>query len=368
MTAPKRELRALGEADHRTITLRSSEIEESPTNPRKHLGDVSDLAQSIRAHGILQPLVARKKEGRVELIFGHRRLRAAREAGLREVPVILREMSDAEVLEAQLIENSQREDIHPMEEAEGYERLQKDFGHSVEDLAGRVGKSSASIYASLKLLDLSPPVRKVFYAGKLQPSVALLIARLRDERLQLQAAEEVTKPNRLGEPMSVRTAMDHLQRKYPLKPRGKKAQRLKAKHDQKSEDLTVAKRTVEKIVAKSVQTIERRRELEPSDLRLMLLALLAEGAPATVFQRRGVELEALRAAVAKRMPSPELRGLLLELCVARWVGDGSAVTDEAKALARAFGLNVREIESGVRFELEREAQQAEADQLFRRDK
>lgn len=168
-----------------------SRITESPTNPRKIFGELGELVEGIRAHGILQPLLARPKGKAYELVFGHRRLRAAKVAGIAEVPVMVRELDDETALEMQLIENAQREDIHPLEEADGYEVLHTKHGYSVDEIAAKVGKSRASVYARMKLLELCPAARKAFYEGRLSPSTALLVARIPSPKLQLEAIEEI---------------------------------------------------------------------------------------------------------------------------------------------------------------------------------
>jgi ParB family chromosome partitioning protein len=132
----------------------------NPFQPRKEFGEgvLTDLAESVREHGILQPLVARRRGERVELIAGERRLEAARRAGLQRVPVILREATDREMLELALVENIQREDINPADEAEAYHRLTSEFGLTQEQVAERVGKSRPTVANSLRLLSLPRPV------------------------------------------------------------------------------------------------------------------------------------------------------------------------------------------------------------------
>jgi ParB/RepB/Spo0J family partition protein len=178
---------------------------------------LTSLATSIEEIGILQPLVARRVNGHFELVAGERRLLAAKKVGLTEVPVSVRELTDEQVLEVQLIENLQRADVHPMHEAEGYEALHR-LGRSVEEIADRVGKSKAYVYARMKLLDLLPPARKAYYAGKLNASTALYIARV-PKGLQQKAVKEITE-FRGGEGMSARQALEHIQDEYMLVLKG----------------------------------------------------------------------------------------------------------------------------------------------------
>lgn len=139
-------------------------------------------------------LVVRKtgfKDGTFEIVCGARRHQAAKIAGLKTVPVLVRELDDKAALEVQVIENLQREDVHPLEEAEGYEALMKKHGYKrVEDIAVKVGKSTAYVYGRIKLCDLTPENRKRFYAGKFLPSAALLVARV-PKHLQDKAGREI---------------------------------------------------------------------------------------------------------------------------------------------------------------------------------
>jgi ParB/RepB/Spo0J family partition protein len=133
----------------------------------------------------LQPLLARPLgDGGFELVFGHRRLRAAKLAGVASAPVMVRQLDDKEVLEEQIIENAQRDDIHPLEEAEGYERLHEQHGYSVDEIAAKVGKSRAFVYARMKLRALCPAAMEAFYGGKLTAATALYVARIPGEKLR----------------------------------------------------------------------------------------------------------------------------------------------------------------------------------------
>lgn len=200
------------------------DIDESPSNPRKDYGDLSDLVESIRQQGVLQPVLARPKGDRFELVYGHRRYRAALKAGLEVLPANVREMTDQEVLEVQLVENAQRADIHPLEEADGYKRLHTEHGLSVEKIAERVGKSKAAVYAAMKLAELvEPALREAFLKNKLPSSTALLVARLSPEQ-QAEVAEMVLyhgyAEDDAGDddyaPMSVRQVKSHIAREFFL--------------------------------------------------------------------------------------------------------------------------------------------------------
>lgn len=193
------------------------ELRESPTNPRKHFGDLADLATTIRARGILSPLLVRPRDDHHEIVFGHRRYRAALLAGVVEVPVTVRDMSDREVIEAQIIENAQREDIHPMEEAEGFQRLHAEHGYSVEDLAAKVGKSPSYVYGRIRLCALGAEARELFLGGHFQIAVALTLAQVSDPTMQADAARVITTPRYDGHAWSTGEARGEIVRRYMLR-------------------------------------------------------------------------------------------------------------------------------------------------------
>jgi ParB family chromosome partitioning protein len=147
------------------------EVHPSPTQPRKTFDDarLAELAESIRAQGIIQPLVVRAREagGGYELVAGERRWRAAQRAGLHEVPVVIREIAPDRAFEMALVENLQREDLNPIEEAEGYQRLVAEFGYTQESLAARVGKERSTVANALRLLKLPAAVRTLVIGGQL---------------------------------------------------------------------------------------------------------------------------------------------------------------------------------------------------------
>lgn len=171
-------------------------------NIRADLGDLSELTKSIKKSGVLQPLTVRpNKNGDggapFEIVFGHRRLAAAIAAKLAEVPVIVRELEEDKVLELQLVENIQREDIHPLDEALAFERLRDSYGYSVEKIVAETGKSKAYIYAALKLTALGDYASAKFRKGDFDASVALYVARL-PEDFQKEAADKVSTPRYKG--------------------------------------------------------------------------------------------------------------------------------------------------------------------------
>jgi ParB family transcriptional regulator, chromosome partitioning protein len=161
--------------------------------PRKHFEPeaLKELADSIREQGIVQPLVVREQNGHLELIAGERRWRAAQLAGLAEVPVIVRQADDRAVLELALIENLQRENLNPIEEAQGYAQLLEQFSMTQEQVAVKVGKSRAAVANSLRLLKLAPSVQNWVREGRLSVGHAKVILALIGEKEQKTAAERV---------------------------------------------------------------------------------------------------------------------------------------------------------------------------------
>ncbi len=202
------------------LSIAVSIIDPSPTQPRKTFTGIEEMADDIKLHGILQPVLLRphpKVAGRYELVFGERRFRGTKLAGLTHILAIVRDLSDQEVLEIQIVENSKRADIHPLEEADGYRALHETYKLSVEDIAAKVGKSTATVYARLKFCALIPEARKAFLEDRLNAATALLVARVPHEDLQKQALKEVTTLDYRKELPSVREATRIVQEKFMLR-------------------------------------------------------------------------------------------------------------------------------------------------------
>ena len=217
------------------VTIALNELQPSETNPRKRFDQtrLNELATSIKTQGILQPILVRERSpGRpafqYEIIAGERRYRAAKIAGLTDVPCVVRNLTDAQVLHAQIVENLQRDDLHPLEEAEGYGKLigtldRKGNPYTAESIGAEVGKSTSYIYAKLKLLNLCKKARDLFFSEKLGTETALLIARIPVEKMQIKAMQHITKPQEYntsmisaGETMTFRAARDHIQTNFML--------------------------------------------------------------------------------------------------------------------------------------------------------
>lgn len=205
------------------VVLPLASVTASKTNPRKRFDETAlrELAESVKAHGIIQPVLARPLAKGYEIVAGERRLRAARLAGLVEIPAIVRELSDTQTLELQVIENLQREDLHELEEAEGYEALLKckksDDGkvYDVDAIAAKVGKSRSYVYQRLKLLALCPEARKAFFDGQFPAAIALPLARISPESEQKRFLKAFDQRAKHGG-MSFRDALDLIHREFML--------------------------------------------------------------------------------------------------------------------------------------------------------
>ena len=178
-------------ADAQTVTtLPIAEVESNSAQPRKYFDNaaLAELAESIRLHGIIQPLTVRKlSSGYYQIIAGERRWRAARLAGLKEVPVVVMEADDRKAAELAMIENLQREDLNPMEEALGYQALIQQYHMTQEEAAARVGKSRPAVANSLRLLELDPSVQQQVVEGRLSAGHARALVPL-SPALQVRAA------------------------------------------------------------------------------------------------------------------------------------------------------------------------------------
>ncbi len=187
----------VAEPGERVQLVPLQEIVPSPFQPRKEFApeQLQELVDSIREHGIIQPLIVRKRNKQYELIAGERRWRAAQELKLKEAPVIVREATDQEVLQLALIENLQREDLNPIEEAVAYQRLAKEFKLRQEDIAQKVGKSRAAVANSMRLLELAPDVQSYLVQGRLSVGHAKVLLGVKTHAEQSLLAETVIRQN-----------------------------------------------------------------------------------------------------------------------------------------------------------------------------
>ncbi|MBV9009673.1 MAG: ParB/RepB/Spo0J family partition protein [Verrucomicrobia bacterium] len=183
----------LDDGGERILEVPLDSVTPSPLQPRKEFAAeaLQELVESIRQHGIVQPLVVRAVDGRHELIAGERRWRAAQQAGLARVPVLVRSASDRDVLELSLIENLQRADLNPVEEAHGYARLANEFGLRQEEIAQKVGRSRAAVANAMRLLDLHPQVQTWLTQNLISVGHAKVLLGLKAPQEQLAVAETI---------------------------------------------------------------------------------------------------------------------------------------------------------------------------------
>jgi len=186
-----------------TLMVDIRKVEPNPAQPRRFFDEdaLAELAESIKNLGIIQPLVVRDNGGHYTIIAGERRYRAARLAKLAEVPVIVKEYSEIETLQAAIIENIQREDLTPIEEAVSYKRLMEEFFFSADDIATKLGRSKHAVISALHLLELAPRAQELAALGKITASHAKALLSVEDAGLQAQCAEKIAE-----EQLSVRAS------------------------------------------------------------------------------------------------------------------------------------------------------------------
>ena len=193
-----------------TYSLKIREIRPNPYQPRKNFDEeaMKELTDSIKEHGVFQPVIVRKSLSGYELIAGERRLRASKNAGLTDIPAIIVEMDDRDMMEISLLENIQREDLGVLEEASAYQQLIEKLGYTQEELAKRVGKSRTHITNILRMRKLPLPIQKLVEEGKVSFGHARALLGTDDEDLQLEIANRVVR-----EGLSVREVEKLLRRK-----------------------------------------------------------------------------------------------------------------------------------------------------------
>ncbi len=207
---------AVGEAE--LLHLPVSQVQPNPYQPRQHFDPerLQELASSLKAQGLLQPIVVRRQPGGFELIAGERRWRAAQIAGFETIPALVKHASDAEVLGLALLENLQREDLNPLEEARAYQRLQTEFQLRQEDVARYVGKDRSSIANALRLLKLPQVLQEDLEAGRLTMGHARALLALESEEEQLRLRDQI-----LAAGLSVRETEAHIRTQKRTAPDGR---------------------------------------------------------------------------------------------------------------------------------------------------
>ena len=211
-------LSATPAADDVLIEIPIDQIEPNPAQPRKSFSPeaLEELISSIRASGVIQPVIVRHRGVGYQLIAGERRWRAARQAGLERIPAIVRDATDAESLELALVENLLREDLNPIDEAEAYEKLLGQFGWTQEELAGRIGRDRSSIANSLRLLRLPEEIQADLRGGRLTMGHARALLALTDPADQLRLRADI-----LAHAWSVRATEDSIRALEEMaRPRG----------------------------------------------------------------------------------------------------------------------------------------------------
>lgn len=226
---PKRKTKKAADnaKEHDAVTeLKIIDIEPNRKQPRKTFDTevLESLSESIKTHGIIQPiLVSPTGNGTYKIVAGERRWRASKMAGLKTVPCIIREYENREISELALVENLQREDLNPLEEAEGYQSLMDEFGLTQEEVSGRVGKSRSAVANALRLNNLPSEVKKMLTDGELSAGHARAILGAPNSDMQLQAAQTVIKEN-----LNVRQTEALINRLSSDKPESKRSSEEKA--------------------------------------------------------------------------------------------------------------------------------------------
>lgn len=357
-----------------SANLLLTSIAESPLNHRRHFDQeqLEDLAASLRAHGVLQPVLVRPAgPGAYELVYGHRRFRAASLAGLKELPCTIRELSDRQVLEVALVENCRRQDIQPLEEAEAYRQLKEVHGLKVEEIADQVGKSKEAIYARLKLCELQETAKEALQAGKLTASSALEVARL-EPKLQEKAVTRLVEQAAFVdddgegiEPVSARRAKweveDLVAREEYKEKRKKDAPKLREQKEKnakrnesyeeqqkKEQEKTklrekVARKALDLVVAK----VEGSKETSLTFLRWVALQLLSDYDGDRIREARGWSEKELGNVVAN-LSEAKTRGLIFEsLNIRGAMGCWGGYSTSLKELATGYKVDLKALEKEV---------------------
>lgn len=195
VTGRARESVGISREDRAGRTLPTASLSANPLQPRRRIASatISSLAESIRANGILQPIVVRERDGRYEIIAGERRWRAAQAAGLKHVPVVLRDASDEQMLELALVENIQREDLNAIERAKAYRQFCDEFGLTTDDVAHRMGEDRSTVANYLRLLDLDLPLQEMVAGGQISMGHARCLLGIADRSRRERLAQAVVK-------------------------------------------------------------------------------------------------------------------------------------------------------------------------------
>lgn len=202
-TAEKKENQENDKKNESTLLININEIEPNKNQPRKQFDEdsIDELADSIKQYGVIQPLIVQKKENYYEIIAGERRWRACKKADIKEIPVIIKDYDEKEKFKISLIENLQREDLNPIEEAKAYQQLQEVYGLKQEEIAVSVSKSRTAVTNTMRLLKLDERVQKMILENVISNGHGRTLLPIEDSELQYQTAEKI-----LDENLSVREA------------------------------------------------------------------------------------------------------------------------------------------------------------------
>lgn len=212
------------EKDNSILEVDINLIEPNMGQPRKYFDSekITELADSIKKHGLIQPLIVSKEGEIYKIIAGERRWRASKEAGLQKLPVVIKDITPREFMELAIIENVQREDLNPLEEAEAYERLSREYNMTQDEIAESVGKSRPAIANAIRLLTLSDEVRKMIIDGSLSAGHARCIAGIKEKDAQNKVAAIVVSSS-----LNVRQTEEYVKKMYASKEKKKKNKKVK---------------------------------------------------------------------------------------------------------------------------------------------
>lgn len=240
-----------GDDADRVVYIDINEIKPNPDQPRKHFdaARLEELAGSIQENGVIQPLVVQKKENCYELVAGERRWRASRIAGLKKVPCLIREFDEKQNLIVAIIENMQREDLDPMEEANGIQQMIQKFGFTQEQVSESLGKSRAYIANSVRLLKLPEEIQKMIREGKISAAHGRTLLGITDPRKQLMLAERIEK-----EGLSVRTVEE-----IAKKMKGEQKAEKKKEKAVKSAEILAVESDLRNVIGTKVSIVQGKK-------------------------------------------------------------------------------------------------------------
>ena len=253
-----KELKDFEERDSEPVTVRISEVEPNRQQPRKAFDEekLEELSASIKTYGLLSPILVQKRDGYYEIIAGERRWRAALKAGLKEIPVIIRDYSEKEILELSLIENIQREDLNPIEEAKAYKRLMDEFDMGQAEVAERVSKSRSAVANSVRLLKLGDPAQQMLVDGQISMGHARALLPLENSDKQTELAQKI-----VDQALSVRDT-EKIVKEILSGESGKETETVKPREQEEDPGIAVIYKQIEERLQQTLQTnvsIQRKR-------------------------------------------------------------------------------------------------------------